>query len=432
MKKINILFSFISLFFIYSCVQKEERITILHPKNTNESNQLRTGLDVLIEDYPNLLKSKSIGIITNETGVSNENVQNVEILIDDGNIQIRKIFTLNTRYKKKLDTKVSTKFKRSSQKQPEIISLEQEKAINAKSLENLDYLIYDVQGLGSRVDTAIKALNMVLNASAKSEIDLIILDRPNPLGGEILEGPIADTSYSSNFRIYPIPTRYGLTTAELSLMAVKEKWLSMIPKIIIILMDGWTRDMYFDDTGLMWNISHPNIPNLETAILHTGMSIYESTNISEGKGTKKPFKQFGAPWMNYDIAKELKGIDIPGSEVKYAKFKPRSRLNDSKEDKFNKKLCLGFQTIITDKYKYRSLNMAIHSIYINFGFYPDNIRFERAKMKEYFGNDDLFKLVTGKLYNSKNKKVKVPSGLIKMIEQDCEQFKTTSKPYLLY
>ena len=84
-------------------------------------------------------------------------------------------------------------------------------------------MIYDVQGLGSRVDTAIKALNMVLNASAKSEIDLIILDRPNPLGGEILEGPIADTSYSSNFRIYPIPTRYGLTTAELSLMAVKEK-----------------------------------------------------------------------------------------------------------------------------------------------------------------------------------------------------------------
>ena len=309
-EKINILLSFISLFFIYSCVQKEERITILHPKNTNESNQLRTGLDVLIEDYPNLLKSKSIGIITNETGVSNENVQNVEILIDDGNIPIQKIFTLNTRYKKKLDTKVSTKFKRSSQKQPEIISLEQEKAINAKSLENLDYLIYDVQGLGSRVDTAIKTLNMVLNASAKSKIDLIILDRPNPLGGEILEGPIADTSYSSNFRIYPIPTRYGLTTAELSLMAVKEKWLSMIPKIIIILMDGWTRDMYFDDTGLMWNISHPNIPNLETAILHTGMSIYESTNISEGKGTKKPFKQFGAPWMNYDIAKELKGIDI--------------------------------------------------------------------------------------------------------------------------
>ena len=104
------------------------------------------------------------------------------------------------------------------------------------------------------------------------------------------------------------------------------------------------------------------------------------------------------------MLKKLKGIDIPGSEVKYAKFKPRSRLNDSKEDKFNKKLCLGFQTIITDKYKYRSLNMAIHSIYINFGFYPDNIRFERAKMKEYFGNDDLFKLVTGKLFNSKIKR----------------------------
>ena len=171
MKKINILFSFISLFFIYSCVQKEERITILQPRNTNESDQLRTGLDVLIEDYPNLLKNKSIGIITNETGVSNKNVQNVEILMKDGIIQIQKIFTLNTRFKRKLETKFSTKFKSSNQKEPEIISLEQEKTINAKFLENLDYLIYDVQGLGSRVDTAIKALNMVLNASAKSKID---------------------------------------------------------------------------------------------------------------------------------------------------------------------------------------------------------------------------------------------------------------------
>ena len=432
MKKINILFSFISLFFIYSCVQKEEEITILHPKNTNESDQLRTGLDVLIEDYPNLLKNKSIGIITNETGVSNKSVQNVEILMKDGIIQIQKIFTLNTRFKRKLDTKFSTKFKSSNQKKPEIISLEQEKTINAKFLENLDYLIYDVQGLGSRIDTTIKALNMVLNASAKNKIDLIILDRPNPLGGEILEGPIADTIYSSNFRIYPIPTRHGLTTAELSLMAVQEGWLSLIPNLIIVPMDGWSRDMYFDETGLTWNISNPNIPNLETAILHIGMSIYESTNISEGKGTKKPFKQFGAPWMNYDIAKELKGKGIPGSKINYAKFKPRSGLDDSNKNKFNKKLCLGFQTIITDKYKYRSLNMAIHSIYINFAFYPDNIRYKRAKMREYFGNDDLFKLVTGKLFNSKNKKVRVPSGLIKMIEQDCEQFKTKSKPYLLY
>ena len=144
MKKINILFSFISLFFIYNCVQNEEGITILHPKNTNESDQLRTGLDVLIEDYPNLLENKSVGIITNETGVSNKSVQNVEILMKDGIIQIQKIFTLNTRFKRKLETKFSTKFKSNNQKEPEIISLEQEKTINAKFLENLDYLIYDV------------------------------------------------------------------------------------------------------------------------------------------------------------------------------------------------------------------------------------------------------------------------------------------------
>ena len=432
MKKINILFSFIPLFFICSCVQKEKGITILHPINTNDSDQLRTGLDVLIEDYPNLLKNKSIGIITNETGVSNKNVQNIEIFMNEESVKLKKVFALTTQFKNKLDEKILTKVKDNGQTKPKIISLQQENKIDPQLLRDLDYLIYDVQTLGSRIDRNIKVLKVVLNASAKNKIDLIILDRPNPLGGEILEGPIADTSSSSNFRIYPIPTRYGLTIAELSFMAIKEKWLSLIPNLIIIPMDNWSRGSFFDDTGLIWNISHPNIPNLETAIMHIGNSVYESTNISVGKGTKKPFKQIGAPWMSYDIAKELKRLNIPGAEIKFAKFKPKNKLNTSQKTKFNNNLCFGFQTIIKDKYKYRSLNMAINSIYINFGLYPDNIRFDKEKMKEYFGNDDLFKLVTGKLLDSKRKKIKVQSGLIKLLEDDCKRFRITSKPYQLY
>ena len=432
MKKINILFSLIPLFFICSCIKKEQGITILHPINAKESEQFRTGLDILIEDFPNYLENKSIGLITNETGVSNTNVQNIEIFINEKSIQLKKVFALNTQFKKELDEKILTKIKNNGQKKPEIISLQQENKIDPQLLRDLDYLIYDVQTLGSRIDRSIKVLNMVLNASAKSKVDLIILDRPNPLGGEILEGPIADTSSSSNFRIYPIPTRYGLTIAELSLMAVKEKWLSLIPNLIIIPMDNWSRSTYFDDTGLIWNISNPNIPNLETAIMHIGMSIYESTNISEGKGTNKPFKKIGAPWMSYDIAKELKRLNIPGAEIKFAKFKPKNKLNKSQKTKFNNNLCFGFQIILNDKYNYRSLNSAINSIYINFGLYPDNIRFDKKKMKEYFGNNDLFKLVTGKLLDSKKKKIRVQSGLFKLLEEDCEQFRTISKPYLLY
>lgn len=432
MKKINILFSLIPLFFIFNCTKKEKGITILHPVNAKESDQFRTGLDILIEDYPNYIKDKSIGLITNETGVSNTNVQNIEIFINEGSIQLKRVFTLSAQFKKKLDEKVLTKIKDNERTKPQIISLQQKNKIDPKLLRDLDYLIYDVRGMGSRIDTSIKVLNMALNASAKSKINLIILDRPNPLGGEVLEGPIADTSSSSNFRIYPIPTRYGLTTAELSLMAIKENWLLSSPNLTIVLMDGWMRKMYFDDIGLKWNITNPNITNIETAIIHLGMSIYESTNISEGKGTRKPFKQIGAPWMSYDIAKELKRINIPGAKIKYAKFKPKVMLNESQKHKFTNKLCLGFETIVTDKYKYRSLNMAIHSIYINFGFYPENVRFEREKMKEYFGNDDLFKLVTGKLFDQKKKKIRVPSGLIKLIESDCRQFKELSQPYLLY
>ncbi len=197
-------------------------------------------------------------------------------------------------------------------------------------------------------------------------------------------------------------------------------------------MDGWKRKMFFDDTKLPWIPPSPNIPDLETALIYPGMCIYESTNISEGRGTNKPFKQIGAPWMNYDIAKELKGLGIEGADINYAKFKPRSIPGKSENPKFKGELCLGFQTTVSDRLQYRSVNTAIESIYINFAFYPDNLRFKKERMGKLFGNNNLFKLVTGKLLNANKKKIRVPSGLIKMIEKESKNFKSFSMPYHLY
>ena len=132
------------------------------------------------------------------------------------------------------------------------------------------------------------------------------------------------------------------------------------------------------------------------------------------------------------VVKELKGLEIEGADINYAKFKPISIPGKSENPKFKGKLCLGFQTAITDRLKYRSVNTAIESIYINFAFYPDNLRFKKERMAKLFGNNNLFRLVTGKLLNTNKKKIRVPSGLIKMIEKDSEKFVNSSTPYHLY
>ena len=184
-------------------------------------------------------------------------------------------------------------------------------------LDGIDLVIYDIQDVGARFYTYISTLGIVMEAAGENGVNVMVLDRPNPLGGEIIEGAILDTAFKSFVGYYPIPTRYALAVGELSQMAVKEGWLSSVPpELIVVRMDGWKRSMFFDDTGLPWVSPSPNIPDLETAIIYPGMCLYEATNVSEGRGTNNPFKQIGAPWMNYDIAKEMKNGELEGAEVK--------------------------------------------------------------------------------------------------------------------
>ena len=414
--------------------ESNKQIIILDPLKPNKNGIVRNGIDVLLEDYPKHLQGKTVGLVTNHTGITRLKEKNYKVFKENPDITLAKIFAPEHGFFGEASAGAKVDYNSTNEIGTEIISLYgKERKPTADMLRGLDVIIYDIQDIGARFYTYISTLGLVMEAAGDHGIDVIVLDRPNPIGGEIIEGPILDSTYKSFVGYYPIPIRYGLTVGELSQMAIKEGWLeSNPPHLTIFKMDGWKRKMFFDDTKLPWVSPSPNIPDLETALIYPGMCIYEATNISEGRGTKKPFKQIGAPWMSYDIAKELKGKKIKGADIEYAKFKPLSLSGKAENPKFQDNLCFGFQTIITDKYKYKSLNTAIESIYINFGFYPENIRYKKERMGKLFGNDNLFKLVTGKLYNEKRKKIRVPLGLIKLIEKDSEKFKEVSKPYQLY
>ena len=431
MKKYPILFLSV---FLWKCTAPENTVTILDPVTAGQENGVRTGLDVLLEDYPDYLKGKTIGLVTNHTGISKKGEKNYKLFENNPDITLKRIFAPEHGFYGEASAGAKVEYDNQKDFEPEIVSLYgKTRKPTAEMLEGIDLVIYDIQDVGARFYTYISTLGIVMEAAGENDVNVMVLDRPNPLGGEIIEGAILDTAFKSFVGYYPIPTRYALTVGELSQMAVKEGWLSSVPpELTVIKMDGWKRSMFFDDTGLPWIPPSPNIPDLETAMIYPGMCLYEATNVSEGRGTNKPFKQIGAPWMNYDIAKEMKIQGLKGVDFKYAKFKPKNLPGRAENPKFEGYRCVGQKIVVTDKYKYRAIETAVHSIYITFGFYTDQFRYDPTKLGRLWGNDHMFRFLNGQLRSEKGKVVKVPRGLFKYLEKDREEFTLQSAPYYLY
>ena len=431
MKKYPIIFLSV---FLWKCTAPENTVTILDPVTAGQENGVRTGLDVLLEDYSDSLKGKTIGLVTNHTGISRKGEKNYKLFENNPDITLKRIFAPEHGFYGEASAGAKVEYDNQKDSGPEIVSLYgKTRKPTAEMLEGIDLVIYDIQDVGARFYTYISTLGIVMEAAGENGVNVMVLDRPNPLGGEIIEGAILDTAFKSFVGYYPIPTRYALTVGELSQMAVKEGWLSSVPpELIVVTMDGWKRSMFFDDTGLPWVSPSPNIPDLETAIIYPGMCLYEATNVSEGRGTNNPFKQIGAPWMNYDIAKEMKNCELEGAEFKYAKFKPKNLPGRAENPKFEGNFCVGQKIVVTDKYKYRAIETAVHSIYITFGFYTDEFRYNPTRLGRLWGNDHMFRLLNGQLRSENGKVVKVPRGLFKFLEQDREQFTLQSAPYYIY
>ena len=423
MKKIYLLGLFIQ---IWSCTSTpKNKIVIIEPNIENYEETVRTGLDVLLEDYPDYLKGKTIGLVTNHTGISRKGEKNYKLFENNPDITLKRIFAPEHGFYGEASTGAKVEYDNQKGSGPEIISLYgNTRKPTTEMLEGIDLVIYDIQDVGARFYTYISTLGIVMEAAGENGVNVMVLDRPNPLGGDIIEGGILDTAFKSFIGYFPIPARYALTVGELSQMAVKEGWLSSVPpELIIVTMDDWKRSMFFDDTGLPWIPPSPNIPDLETAMIYPGICLYEATNVSEGIGTNKPFKQIGAPWMNYDIAKEMKIQGLKGVDFKYAKFKPKNLPGRAEKPKFSGYFCVGQKIVITDKNEFRSVDTAIYSLMITIMFYMDNFRYDAKRIGYLWGNNLMNRFLRGDL------ELKT---LFKLLKQDQEKFIIQSAPYYLY
>ena len=239
----------------------------------------------------------------------------------------------------------------------------------AQTLEGLDLLLVDLQDVGARYYTFIWTVYLCMRACEKASVAVVLLDRPNPINGITTEGPLLDANYKSFVGMHSIPVRHGKTIGELAQQFQKEAFpdcqLSILP------MKNWEQSMWFDQTGLPWVMPSPNIPTLETATVYPGMCLLEGTNISEGRGTTRPFEIFGAPFIDAEgLSRELNDLKLPGVFFRENHFQPAFH-------KFAGELCGGAQLHVLDRAKFKPFLTGVEIIKRIRELYPEQFQWKQ-------------------------------------------------------
>lgn len=312
---------------------------------TDADQRVVVGLDNL-RTYGRMLNNKRLGVITNHSGINREGKTTVEVLSSLPGTRVVAIFSPEHGFDGKFEAGVEVQSLAGSSHPIPIYSLYgQTRKPTPQMLQDVEALVFDIQDVGARFYTYLSTLAVSMEAAAEIGIPFVVLDRPNPLGGRHIEGPLLDPKFASFIGLYPIPVRYGLTIAELARLINDQGWLkdSIKANLTVIPLEQWTRSTWWDQTGLPFIPPSPNIRTLEAAIAYPGTCLIEGTNLSEGRGTDKPFLQFGAPWINgSELANTLNSLKLGGVFFRSAEFKPTS-------SKCQGQICRGCEIVITDR-----------------------------------------------------------------------------------
>jgi uncharacterized protein YbbC (DUF1343 family) len=329
---------------------------------------LRIGIQSLVEDGLPLLTNKRIAVVSNHTGVTPEFEHLVDVLYFKFHLNVKAVFAPEHGFRGDLPEGFSVESYVDDRTRLPVYSLYGARLKPSKDILNeLDVLIYDIQDVGARFYTYISTLFYVLEVAGETGVEVLLLDRPNPITGVRMEGPILDGRFRSFVGIWKIPVMHGMTVGELALLFNGEAGLNA--KLKVYKLVGWSRRMWFDETGLPWVPPSPNMPCLSTATVYPGTCLLEGTNISEGRGTTKPFELVGAPWIDgYKIVEELKALPLKGVKFRPSTFIPR-------HGKYAGQLCHGLQIHVTDRDVLEPVKLGLAIIWTAERLHPDKLQF---------------------------------------------------------
>jgi len=388
--------------------------------------KFRLGLSKLRDELLNELSNAKVAVLCNQASVD-ENLTNVVDILAGSRAKLIKIFAPEHGFFGAAQDRIAIKNSTHPKYGIPIISMYGDTADSLmpkkEKLVGLDIVIIDLQDVGARYYTFVWSAALMMKQAAQVGVEIWVLDRPNPISG-IVEGPVQEDSYLSFVGLYPLPIRHGMTIGEILSYIARE----YIPqaKLEVILLDGWKRDMWFDDTGLSWVPPSPNMPSLSTAIVYPGMCLLEGTNISEGRGTTRPFEVFGAPWIkSFELCEKLNELKLPGVKFLPWRFTPMF-------SKYAGQTCDGAMMFVTDRKVFRPVLTAIAIIKTIHELYPEKFKFinppyefetEKLPFDILCGTPEIRRMIEG---GSKIDEIK------DFIDGNAREYQARLQKYLLY
>jgi uncharacterized protein YbbC (DUF1343 family) len=393
--------------------------------STNRS-VVSLGIDRLLESERELIAGRRVGLVCNPASIDASFTHSATRMAENEGWTLAALFGPQHGFRSNLqDNMIETPHDHDARRRVPVYSLYSETREPTEAmLRELDVLVIDLQDVGTRVYTYIYTMANCMRAAARHGVRVVVCDRPNPIGGEAVEGSLLQQQWTSFVGQFPIPLRHGMTIGELARMFNDHFGIGCA--LDVVTLDGWRREMYFDDTKLPWIIPSPNLPTLDSAIVYPGTVLFEGTQISEGRGTTRTFELIGAPWIDGDqLADAMNARRLPGVHFRPVFFEPTFH-------KHARQTCGGCQIHVLDRQAFKPVRTAVELLA---EFWLEDSK--RFAWKEPPYEYEHHKQPIDVLFGSDRLRTAVDAGgnvasLIASWKPDEETFRQQRQPFLLY
>lgn len=399
---------------LVSCVAANlaHRAQVQSNSSPTKTGQTKVGIDVLEEENFAILRRKQIGLITNQTGVDASGRRTIDLLAHAEGLKLTAIFSPEHGIEGRADAAVANATDAATGVPIYSLYGEHRRPTDAM-LNGIDTLLFDIQDAGARFYTYITTMGYCMEEAAKRHIMFVVLDRPDPLGGDVIEGPILDRDQLSFTGYFPMPVRYGMTMGELAEMFNAGNRIGA--DLRVFAMRNWKRSETYDQTGLKWIPPSPNLRTVDAAFLYPGVEILQAGGVSVGRGTERPFEILGAPWIQAgELAAKLNARGIPGVKFTPTVFTPHDGPRSSE-------YCQGISIAITDRAALRTMRMGLEIASALHELYPNQFQLEK-----------IIQLLGSKATIERLERGDDPAKIVASWQDELDKFRATREKYLLY
>lgn len=390
-----------------------------------KSSLVKTGLERLVEGKIAEYSGAKAALLVNPTSITSQFKHSIDILHENRHVDLVKLFAPEHGIRADAQDMVKVDHEVDSCTGLPVFSLYQETTSPVPDqVKDIDIIFFDIQDVGSRYYTFIYSLANTMKTAAGQNCRIVVLDRPNPITGTGVEGPVLKAGYESFVGLYPIAVRHGMTVGELAVLFNRQFDIGC--NLDVITMTGWKRHMDFHDTGLPWVLPSPNMPTLDTALVYPGMCLLEGTNISEGRGTTRPFEMFGAPYINpVEFSESMENLGLPGVVFRPLNFIPTFH-------KWHGKVCGGAQIHVLNRKTFKPFITGIAIIREIHRLYPGSFQW-RQPPYEYETIKLPIDILTGDPQIRQLLEANAPLNEIEAFwQQDLDEFLKLREQYLMY